>query len=91
MRAILPIGPGLIDELQIRLVDECGWIEGVIAALGVQAPLRHRAQLIIEQWEEHRHGIVIAASELSEKGRDVVVGRGQRLVGMDEVAAETYE
>jgi hypothetical protein len=52
VRAVVPRGAALVDEAEIELVHQRRRLQGVAGALGVQVPLRDRAQRIVDEAEE---------------------------------------
>ena len=49
MGPILPVTCPLVDEPQVRLVNECGWLQGVAGSLAAKLARRNPAQLGIDR------------------------------------------
>jgi len=52
LRAALPVDVPLVDEAQVRLVDQRRALEGVIRALAAQLPVGETSQLPVYQGHE---------------------------------------
>ena len=49
VRAALPVGPRLVDEFEVGLVDEGGRVECMTVALAPEALPGHRLQFIVDE------------------------------------------
>ena len=69
---VLPFHPCLVDQLDVRLVNESRRLQGVVRPLGGETASREATQLVIHQWVETLHrmtGLVI--TQFDEESSDV--------------------
>ena len=71
MRAIPPIDPPLIDQSQIRFVDERRRLQGVPHPLASKLARGDAAQLGIHERQQLVEGTVVPATPIVEQRRDV--------------------
>ena len=67
MGAILPSGVSLIDELQIRLVDERGWLQRVTGTFAAQIVTRETAQFVVNQRHQFLERRLVAVAPIDEQ------------------------
>lgn len=65
------VGPALVDELEVSLVDEGGGAECVIRALAPQVMVCDSAHLVVDELKEPLDSAVVARPPGSEQPRDV--------------------
>src|SRR5262249_45948103 len=81
--AVLPVRPGLVDQLQVRLVDEASGIQGAGRSPVTELPARNPAQLGVNE----RHQLIECTGPAfavgDQNGRDAFSCRhdGPRLPG----------
>jgi hypothetical protein len=88
VRAIPPLRPGLIDELEVGLVDQGGRVEGGAGRAAGQTGVRHRVQAIVDQRDELVEGVPVPASQGQESLRDLAGGL-HRMSGSGSAAGST--
>ena len=67
MGAILPLGVSLIDEPEIRLVDECSRLERVVGAFAAQIVTREPAQFVVNQRHQFLERRLVALAPVDQK------------------------
>src|SRR5688572_22175997 len=72
VRAILPIHLALIDESHVRLVNERGRLQAVVAPLPVHLTCGNAPQLAIHNRQQTIERGAIAVPPLSKQGGDIV-------------------
>jgi hypothetical protein len=73
MRPALPLDAVQVDEHQVRLVDERGRLERVIAPLALEEAVGQAPQLPVDQWQELLCGGGMARIEIAQELRDLVL------------------
>ncbi len=71
MCPVLPIDPLLVDEAQIRFVDEGGRLQAVAGPLATELTPGNAAQLGVDERQQLIESTVIPVSPIVEQGRDV--------------------
>ncbi len=62
VRAILPAHPLVIDQAQIRLIDELGGLQAMAAALPAHVASGEPMQLVIDNGRQSIQGFLIATA-----------------------------
>jgi hypothetical protein len=65
---------GLIDQLQVGLVDQRGGVEYGIATVPRELVVRDAAQVLVDQRHKPREGALVASAVRDEQIGDVLVG-----------------
>ena len=78
--AVTPARPLLGGELEIRLVDQAGGVEGV-AAPKQQLRVGESSQMVVDQRHQPREGLLVSFTTRLEKRREVGVIGMRRLLG----------
>jgi hypothetical protein len=72
---LLPVIPGRpvrpADESQVRLVDECGGVQGVVWSFGGHAGRGEFPQFVVDQREQLRGGLTVATVRCFQESRHV--------------------
>ena len=71
MIPIVPDDAGLIDEVQVRLVDEGRGFERVIGSLAANEPIGLDAQFLVDEGQKSLGRARIPGSRLRQEHRDV--------------------
>jgi len=71
MRAILPIALALIDEPDVRLVNEGRRLQGVVGPLVPKLARGNAVELRIDEWQQLIEGSPVASTPVAEQRRDV--------------------
>src|SRR6185503_15267476 len=80
MRAVLPPRISLIDEFEIRLIDERRRLQCVLATLASQVVTGQTSQLAVDQRHQFFECRLIALSPIDKKLRDAFAGLHKSLV-----------
>jgi hypothetical protein len=78
VRAVLPLHLALVDELEVRLVDEGGGLEGVVGALAPQVARGELMQFAVDEREQVLQRVAVAAAPFQEELCNVGCGRHKR-------------
>ena len=70
LRPVPPVDAPLVDEPEIRFVDERGRLERMVSALRSHVPGREAAQLRIDQRQHFAMGCLVAVAPLDEQVRN---------------------
>jgi hypothetical protein len=81
VRPALPIHLALVDEPQIHLMDERGWLQSVLGALGSQMAGRRTPQLGVDERHQPVECTPVAPVPIAQERRNVV--RGCHLVSRE--------
>ena len=81
MSPILPLDPGLINQLQVGLVNQPGGAERVARPLALQLPVGDAPQFPIDEREESVHRIGGTLTDQEEKVGNRLASVVGRLVG----------
>jgi hypothetical protein len=71
MCPVLPIDVTLVDDAQIYLVHERSRLQGVADSLPSKLTPGNATELRIDEWEQLIERTAVAATPVTEKGRDV--------------------
>ena len=63
---VLPLGSVLPDQTKVRLVNQRGALQGVVAALALKITARHAAQLAVNKWDQGIPCVLIAMPPVTE-------------------------
>jgi hypothetical protein len=71
VRAILPVDLALIDQLQVRHVDEGRCLQRVLAPLAREVARRDDAQLVLDDRDQPVQCLALAVLSLPKQARDL--------------------
>ena len=71
MRSILPIDLALVDEPDVRLMNEGRRLQGVVGPLAPKLARGNAAKLRIDEWQQLVERSPVAATPIAEQRRDV--------------------
>jgi hypothetical protein len=71
VRAIPPIDLALVDEPDVRLMDQGCWLQGVVGPLTPKLAPGHPAELGVDEWQQLTERSAVAATPIAEQRRDV--------------------
>jgi hypothetical protein len=80
VRSILPIGVTLVDESEVRLVDQGGRLQNVPGPFVSKSGRRPAAQLLVDDGDELVPRGEIASCPRMEQSRHVVIGTVQMVL-----------
>jgi hypothetical protein len=72
VRPIRPIGAPLIDQPQVRLVNQRGRLKGMIGSFVSQLPCGERSQFAVDEWPQCVRSALLAGAGSVEQLRQVL-------------------
>ncbi len=67
VRATSPINGVMLDELEIRLMDQSGGLKGVILPFATHVPPGKTPHFVVDQGDQLRGGILVSIGEVSQE------------------------
>jgi hypothetical protein len=71
MRSILPIALALVDEPDVRLMNQSRRLQGVVGTLAAKLTRGNAPELRIDEWQQLTKSSPVAPTPVAEQRRDV--------------------